>query len=204
MVYLYENDIPKGLSLGDVVAIDTETLGLNILRDRLCLVQMCSGDGNAHIVKFDGAHYDKAHNLIKMLSNPKITKLFHFARFDLAILNYTFELSIENIYCTKIASKIARTYTDKHGLKNLCKELLGVELSKQEQSSYWGAKELTQEQINYAANDVLHLHAIKKILDEMLIQENRMSMAMCCFQMLQDVIVPLDLAQMNPEFIFSH
>lgn len=204
MVYLYENDIPKGLELDSIVAIDTETLGLNVFRDRLCLVQLSSGDGDAHIVKFDGGHYDKARNLIKLLSNPKTTKLFHFARFDVAILNYTFGIHIENIYCTKIASKIARTYTDKHDLKTLCKELLGVELSKQEQSSYWGAKELTQEQINYAANDVLHLHAIKKILDEMLTQENRLFMALRCFQALQDVIAPLDLAQMNSEFIFSH
>lgn len=202
MIYLYEEDIPLSLNLGKVIAIDTETLGLDIERDRLCLIQMSSGDGNAHIIKYDPKKMYP--NLKKMLSDASIQKIFHFARFDLAILNYTFGINIGNIYCTKIASKIARTYTDKHGLKNLCKDLLGIELDKEEQCSYWAGTELSKEQVTYAANDVLHLHSLKNILDKMLNEEGRLEYANVCFSTLEKVIVPLDLAHFDSSYIFSH
>lgn len=202
MIHVYKNDIPSDLDLGHSVAIDTETLGLNIFRDSLCLVQLSSGDGHAHLVKIEDPN--DAINLRKLLADDSIRKLFHFARFDLAILNFTFGLHIKNIYCTKIASKIARTYTDKHSLKHLCKELLGIELNKEEQSSYWKAEKLTERQIAYAASDVWYLHAIKDKLDKILIEENRLHFAEQCFLALQNTIVPLETAHMDPEYIFSH
>lgn len=202
MIYLYEEDIPLSLNLGRSVALDTETLGLNFGRDRLCLIQMSSGDGNAHVVKYNPLkNYP---NLKRLLSDSGIQKIFHFARFDLAILNHTFKINISNIYCTKIASKIARTYTDRHGLKDLCKELLKVELSKEEQRSYWGGSELSKEQVTYAASDVLHLHNLKKILDKMLAEEGRTEYAVMCFNTLEKVIVPLDLAYFDAAYIFNH
>lgn len=202
MIHLYKNDLPVGLDLGESVAIDTETLGLNVFRDRLCLVQISSGDGHAHLVRI--VDPDDAYNLKKLLKDDTVQKIFHFARFDLAILSHTFGIHIRNVYCTKIASKIARTYTDRHGLKNLCKDLLGIDLSKDEQSSYWNADKLSEKQINYAASDVWYLHQLRDRLNEILIREGRLELAERCFVTLQDTIVPLDLANMSEEYIFSH
>ena len=159
-VTLHKGDLPSGLSLGNVVAIDTETMGLAPVRDRLCLVQLSSGDGNAHVVQLRRGEY-AAPNLRAMLEDQRVTKLFHFARFDVAVLRHYLGVLTTPIWCTKIASKLARTYTDRHGLKDLCKELLGVELSKVVQSSDWGADTLSEEQIAYAGSDVLHLHRLK-------------------------------------------
>lgn len=182
-ITLHKNDLPEDLDLGSVVAIDTETMGLLHARDRLCLVQLSNGDGNAHLVQFENGTYD-APNLKKMLSNPEVMKLFHFARFDVAIMKRYLEVDFPNIYCTKIASKLVRTYTDKHGLRHLCRELLGVDISKQFQSSDWGAKELSSEQLNYAASDVYYLHRLKAILDGMLEREGRKELAQSCFDFL--------------------
>lgn len=175
-IKLYQNDLPDGLDLGPVVAIDTETLGLNPFRDRLCLAQLSSGDGVCHAVQFAAGNY-AAPNLKKMLADPNVTKLFHFARFDVAMFRRHLTLVCKPVYCTKIASKLVRTYTDKHGLKDLVRELLGVELSKEQQSSDWGAKDLTQKQLSYAANDVAYLHQLKKVLDAMLVREGRTHLA---------------------------
>ena len=202
MIHLYKNDLPTGLDLGESVAIDTETLGLNVFRDRLCLVQISSGDGHAHLIRIGDP--DDAYNLKKLLKDDTVQKIFHFARFDLAILSHTFGIHIRNVYCTKIASKIARTYTDRHGLKNLCKDMLGIDLSKDEQSSYWNADKLSEKQINYAASDVWYLHQLRDRLNEILIREGRLELAERCFSALQDTIVPLDLANMSEEYIFSH
>ncbi len=202
MIHLYKNDLPDGLSLGPVVAIDTETMGLNPQRDRLCLVQMSSGDGNAHLVQFEKGQY-AAPNLKKMLADPKVTKLFHFARFDVAVLMAYLGVSTGPVYCTKIASKLCRTFTDRHGLKDLVRELLSVEISKQQQSSDWGAPELTKEQLEYAAADVLHLHAMKAKLDIMLAREGRTDVAEACFAFLP-VRCALDLAGWAESDIFAH
>jgi ribonuclease D len=166
-IHFYKNDLPANITFSDSIAIDTETMGLNVIRDRLCLIQISSGDGNAHLVQFEQGKYD-APNLKKLLSDDKILKIFHFARFDLAALSHYLKIEIKNIYCTKIASKLTRTYTDSHGLKSLCDELLGVDLSKKQQSSEWGNSLINEKQMEYAASDVLYLHKLKEKLDEML------------------------------------
>jgi len=197
----YENDLPEKLDLGDIVAIDTETMGLNPARDRLCLVQLSSGNGICHLLKIIDLR-KKPNNLIKLLNNNKITKIFHFARFDVAILKYTYKINIRNVYCTKIASKIVRTYTDKHGYKDLCKELLNETISKTEQSSDWGGK-LSKEQKQYAATDVLFLHQLKKQLDVMLQRENRVGIAKACFEFIS-YRTDLDLNGWQDVDIFKH
>lgn len=199
---LYRGDLPSDLNLGPVVAIDSETMGLKPQRDRLCLIQLSSGDGNAHLVQFERCNYT-APNLVKLLEDPDITKVFHYARFDVAIIKKYLRAQTNSIYCTKIASKLVRTYTDKHGLKDLCKELLDLDLSKQQQSSDWGAKNLTEEQKKYAASDVLYLHRIKEILDQRLLREERDELAAFCFEFLQ-TRANLDLIGFENEDIFSH
>ena len=199
---LYRGDLPSGLNLGSVVAIDSETMGLKPQRDRLCLIQLSSGDGNAHLVQFERCNYT-APNLVKLLEDPDVTKVFHYARFDVAIIKKYLKVQTNSIYCTKIASKLVRTYTDKHGLKDLCKELLDLDLSKQQQSSDWGAKNLTEEQKKYAASDVLYLHKIKEILDQRLLREERDKLAAFCFEFLQ-TRASLDLIGFENEDIFSH
>ena len=201
-INLYKGDLPSGLNLGSVVAIDSETMGLKPQRDRLCLIQLSSGDGNAHLVQFERCNYT-APNLVKLLEDPDITKVFHYARFDVAIIKKYLRAQTNSIYCTKIASKLVRTYTDKHGLKDLCKELLDLDLSKQQQSSDWGAKNLTEEQKKYAASDVLYLHRIKEILDQRLLREEREELAAFCFEFLQ-TRANLDLIGFENEDIFSH
>ena len=201
-INLYRGDLPSGLNLGPVVAIDSETMGLKPQRDRLCLIQLSSGNGNAHLVQFERCNYT-APNLVKLLEDPDITKVFHYARFDVAIIKKYLKVRTTSIYCTKIASKLVRTYTDKHGLKDLCKELLNLDLSKQQQSSDWGAKNLTEEQKTYAASDVLYLHKIKEILDQRLLREEREELAAFCFEFLQ-TRASLDLIGFENEDIFSH
>lgn len=201
-INLYSGDLPSSLNLGPVVAIDSETMGLKPQRDRLCLIQLSSGDGNAHLVQFERCNYT-APNLVKLLEDPDITKVFHYARFDVAIIKKYLKVRTTSIYCTKIASKLVRTYTDKHGLKDLCKELLNLDLSKQQQSSDWGAKNLTEEQQTYAASDVLYLHKIKEILDQRLLREERDELAAFCFEFLQ-TRANLDLIGFENEDIFSH
>ena len=201
-VELHRGDLPVGLDLGDCVAIDTETMGLNPHRDRLCLVQMSAGDGDCHIVQFAPSAYD-APNLKSLLGDPAVTKLFHFARFDLATINHYLGLTCAPVYCTKIASKIARTSTDRHGLKDLCRELLGVELSKQQQMSDWGAAELTPAQLEYAATDVLHLHELRAVLDGLLAREGRAGLAARCFAFLP-VRAELDLLGWDAPDVFAH
>ena len=197
----YENDLPENSDFGNIVAIDTETMGLNPARDRLCLIQMSSGNGTCHLIKIIDLR-KKPKNLIKILKNNKITKIFHYARFDVAILKHAFKIDIKNIYCTKIASKIVRTYTDKHGYKDLCKELLNETISKAEQSSDWGGK-LSKDQKNYAATDVLHLHKIKNKLDIMLNRENRAKIANACFEFIS-YRTDLDLHGWHDVDIFKH
>lgn len=201
-VELHQDDLPSGLDFGACVAIDTETLGLNPLRDRLCLIQLSSGDGTAHLVQISKGASD-APNLKALLANPDVLKLFHYARFDIAVLYHAFGVMTAPLYCTKIASKLTRTYTDRHGLKDLCRELIGVELSKLQQSSDWGAQSLTPEQLKYAASDVLYLHGLKEKLDEMLARENRAELAEACFDFLPSR-AKLDLAGWSEEDIFSH
>jgi ribonuclease D len=201
-VTLHKNDIPASLSFGSSVAVDTEAMGLNNKRDRLCLVQLSAGDNNAHLVQFDRGRYD-APNLKKLLADPAVTKIFHFARFDVAILKHYLDVECRPLYCTKIASTLCRTYTDKHSLRELCRELLGIELNKQQQSSDWGHDRLTEEQMNYAAHDVLHLHALKEKLEMMLVREGRQALAQ---QVIDFVPVRADL-DLNgwPELdIFAH
>ena len=199
---VHQGDLPSGVSFGDMVAIDTETMGLVPGRDRLCLVQLSAGDGDAHLVKFAPGEYD-APNLKALLGDSGVTKLFHFARFDVAVLRRYLGVTCQPIYCTKIASKLSRTYTDRHGLKDLCSELLGVDLSKQQQSSDWGAAELTQQQLDYAASDVLHLHAIRERLNAMLEREGRIDLATAAFQFLPARAI-LDLAGWSDVDIFAH
>lgn len=201
-VELHRGDLPSDIDFGLSVAIDTETQGLNPLRDRLCLIQMSSGDGTAHLVQFEAGGYD-APNLKRMLSNPDVLKIYHFARFDLAVIEQYLGVTTTPVYCTKVASRLVRTYTDRHGLKDLCKELLNIDLSKQQQSSDWAAAELTREQRNYAASDVLHLHALKERLDAMLERENRAEIARACFDFLPSR-ARLDLMGWHDEDIFSH
>lgn len=202
MIHLHKNDIPANINWGASVAVDTETMGLNPLRDRLCLVQLSSGDGNVHLVQFAKGQY-AAPNLKALMTNNAVTKLFHFARFDVAALQAYLGVVTQPVYCTKIASRLARTFTDRHGLKDLVKDLLGVDLSKQQQSSDWGAETLTQEQMDYAASDVLHLHALRQKLDAMLAREGRLELAHACFHFLP-ARAALDLSGW-PEFdIFAH
>jgi ribonuclease D len=201
-ITLHKGDLPTSFQAGAIVAIDTETLGLNPLRDKLCLLQISNGDGNAHLVQFDRNSYDVP-NLVKLLNDPKIIKLFHFARFDVAVLRHYLGVMPAPNYCTKIASKLVRTYTDRHGLKDLCKELLDIDLSKQQQSSDWGADELSPAQKKYAASDVLYLHALKEKLDAMLVREDRAGLAQACFDFLP-ARADLDLAGWAEQDIFAH
>ncbi len=201
-ITVHKNDLPEGLDFGSSVAIDTETLGLNLQRDRLCVAQLSAGDGTAHLVQFDGLDYS-APNLKSLLLNEQVLKLFHFARFDVAVFKKYLDVTTRPIFCTKIASKLVRTYTDRHGLKNLCSELLGIELSKVQQSSDWASKELSDNQLEYAASDVLHLHAIKERLEMMLTRENRSEFAQAAFDFLP-VRADLDLAGFSDIDIFSH
>jgi ribonuclease D len=200
--HYYEGDLPSDLKTGPLVAVDSETMGLKLGRDDLCVVQFSFGDGHAHIVRLTRKTYD-CPNLKALLVNPEIVKLFHYARFDMAMLALHLGVITEPVYCTKIASKLARTYTDRHGLKDLCREILGRELSKAQQSSDWGAKSLSPDQIDYAASDVLYLHEIKSRLDEMLIREGRMGLAQNCFGFLGTKIA-LDLAGFEDCDIFAH
>jgi ribonuclease D len=199
---LYRGDLPANLDLGPIVAIDTETMGLDPRRDRLCLVQLSSGDGNAHLVQISRDGQD-CPNLKRLLTDPKILKLFHFARFDVGMVMEYLGVVTTPIYCTKIASKLVRTYTDRHGLKDLAKDLAGVDLSKQQQSSDWGADDLNEAQLAYAASDVLYLHQIKARLDEILIREGRMGLAQRCFDFLP-TRAELDLKGWDEPDIFSH
>ena len=189
-VELHKDDLPPGRNFGNAVAIDTETLGLNPYRDRLCLVQMSRGDGNAELVQVR-RHYE-APELKRLLADESVLKIFHFARFDMAVLKHAFGIMPRPVYCTKIASRLARTFTDRHGLKDLCKEMLNIELSKQQQSSDWGADQLTPEQLNYAAIDVLYLHALREKLEALLLREARQGLARACFAFLP-TRVELDL-----------
>jgi ribonuclease D len=199
---LYRGDLPANLDLGPIVAIDTETMGLDPRRDRLCLVQLSSGDGNAHLVQISRDGQD-CPNLKRLLTDPNILKLFHFARFDVSMVMEHLGVVTTPIYCTKIASKLVRTYTDRHGLKDLAKDLAGVDLSKQQQSSDWGADDLNEAQLAYAASDVLYLHQIKARLDEILIREGRMGLAQRCFDFLP-TRAELDLKGWDEPDIFSH
>jgi ribonuclease D len=201
-IRLHKGDLPDGLDLGNKVAVDTETLGLNPTRDRLCLVQLSSGDGSAHLVQFRRDEY-AAPNLKRLLGDPNVLKLYHFARFDLAIMRRYLGVMAGPVYCTRTASKLARTYTDKHGLKDLVKELLDIDLSKQQQSSDWGAEGLSEQQLAYAANDVAFLHRLKETLDAMLIREGRMALAQACFDFLP-ARAELDLAGWGDGDIFAH
>jgi ribonuclease D len=201
-VYLHKNDLPPDIKLGGDVAVDSEAMGLVNRRDRLCLVQLSGGDGNAHLVQFERGRYD-APNLKKLLSDNNTVKLFHFARFDIAIIRYYLGILPQNIYCTRTASRLARTFTDRHGLKELCKELLGKEISKQQQSSDWGADELSQEQREYAANDVLYLHQLRAVLDGMLVREGRADLARACFNFIPARAM-LDLSGWEEVDIFAH
>lgn len=201
-ITLHKGDLPAGLKFPNGVAIDSETLGLNPHRDRLCLIQLSAGDGTAHLVQFDGDDYS-APRLKALLTDPGIPKIFHFARFDVAVIEKYLGVETAPIYCTKIASKLVRTYTDRHGLRDLTSELLGIELSKQQQSSDWGAAQLSDSQLAYAASDVFHLHALKARLDEMLVRENRMAFAEAAFKFLP-VRAKLDLAGFGEADLFAH
>ena len=199
---LYSGDIPEDLDFGPLVAIDTEAMGLNPHRDRLCLVQLSNGDGTAHIAQFAHGDY-AAPQLRRLLADPTVTKLFHFARYDLAMLYRYLGVMAQPLYCTKIASRLARTFTDRHGLRDLCKELLGIELSKQQQSSDWGAEILSADQLRYAASDVLHLHALRVRLDAVLAREGRTALACACFEFLPHLVL-LDLEGWAEQDIFAH
>lgn len=201
-ITLHRGDLPADLHFGDSVAIDSETMGLNPHRDRLCLIQLSAGDGNCHLVQFAADQY-AAPNLKALLQDQSVLKIFHFARFDLAVIRHYLGIDCTPVYCTKIASKLVRTFTDRHGLKDICRDLLGVELSKQQQSSDWGAATLTPEQLTYAASDVLHLHALKRRLDEMLAREQRTDLAAACFRFLPSR-ARLDLEGWPEIDIFSH
>ncbi len=201
-IKLHKNDLPDGLDLGPVVAIDTETLGLNPFRDRLCLAQLSAGDGVCHAVQFTQGVY-AAPNLKRLLGDAKVTKLFHFARFDMGMFKRHLGVATAPVYCTKIASRLVRTYTDKHGLKDLVKELLNTDLSKEQQSSDWGAPDLSERQLAYAANDVAYLHRLKDVLDAMLAREGRTALAKACFDFLP-ARVELDLAGWEDVDVFAH
>lgn len=200
--HLYRRDLPEDLDLGPVVAVDCETMGLHPHRDRLCVVQLSSGNGTAHLVQIIRGQTE-APNLCRLLADPAVLKLFHFGRFDIAALDNAFGTLAAPVYCTKIASKLIRTYTDRHGLKHLLQELLGVDISKQQQSSDWGAAELTKAQIDYAASDVLYLHRLREVLDQRLAREGRSEMAQACFDFLP-ARARLDLAGWPDQDIFAH
>ena len=201
-VHLHQHDLPDGLDLGATVAIDCETMGLDPRRDRLCLVQLSAGDGDAHLVQI-AAGQDSAPNLKKLLTDEAVTKLFHFGRFDIAALHHAFGALARPVYCTKIASRLVRTYTDRHGLKSLTSELLGIDISKQQQSSDWGAETLTDAQRAYAASDVLYLHRLRGVLDQMLEREGRVALANACFDFLPTRAL-LDLEGWPGTDIFAH
>jgi ribonuclease D len=201
-IHLYKNDLPNGLTLGTVVAIDCETMGLNPRRDRLCLVQMSDGDGNAHLVQIEKGQ-TRAPNLARLLEDPATLKLFHFGRFDIAAMYHAFGALAAPVFCTKIASKLVRTYTDRHGLKNLCQEMLNIDISKQQQSSDWGASDLSEAQKSYAASDVMYLHQLRAMFVERLERESRTDMAHACFDFLP-MRAKLDLAGWPEIDIFSH
>lgn len=200
--HLHISDLPDDLNLGPVVAIDCETMGLQPHRDRLCVVQLSSGDGDAHIVQIQQGQTE-APNLCKLLTDPDVLKLFHFGRFDIAAMQNAFGAITAPVYCTKIASRLVRTYTDRHGLKNLLQELLDVDISKQQQSSDWGAEKLTKAQVDYAASDVLYLHRLREVLNERLIREGRMEIAQACFDFLP-MRANLDLVGWPDTDIFAH
>jgi ribonuclease D len=206
-IHLYRDDLPEGLKLGPAVAVDTETMGLVPHRDRLCLVQLSAGDGVAHLVQLvpralGGRGFD-CPNLAALLADPTIVKLMHFARFDVAVLQHTLDITVVPVKCTKIAAKLTRTFTDRHGLRDLCRELLGVEINKQQQTSDWGAPDLTAEQLAYAASDVLHLHALWARLEALLLRENRLDLAEACFAFLP-TRARLDLLGFNEPDLFAH
>jgi ribonuclease D len=201
-ILLHEQDLPADVQLGPLVAVDTEAMGLNPRRDRLCLVQLSAGDGVCHLVRFDGRDYG-APNLCRLLLDPEVEKIFHFARFDLAMLRLYLGVACRRVFCTKIASKLARTYTDRHGLKDLCRELLGVDLAKQMQSSDWGAPQLSEAQLVYAANDVVYLHELRSRLGEMLRREGRQELAEASFAFLPHR-ADLDLAGWSESDIFAY
>lgn len=200
--FLYKNDLPDDLDLGSMVAIDCETMGLNPHRDRLCLVQMSSGDGHAHMVQIEPGQTE-APNLCKMLADPSVLKLFHYGRFDIAAMYNTFGTLAQPVYCTKIASKLVRTYTDRHGLKNLLEQLLKVDISKHQQMSDWGARNLSKAQLDYAASDVLYLHKLRDRLNEMLAREGRITQAQSCYDFLPTRAL-LDIEGWPDVDIFSH
>ncbi|MBO88766.1 MAG: ribonuclease D [Rickettsiales bacterium] len=202
VVEVHKGDLPSDIDFGDSVAIDTETLGLKTLRDRLCVVQLSSGDGDCHIVQFPTADYNAPH-LRRLINDQSVLKLFHFGRFDIAALNHYLGTDCQPVYCTKIASRLTRTYTDRHGLRDLCRELLGVDLSKEQQTSDWGAPELTRAQLEYAASDVLYLHRLKDLLDAKLNREGRMQIAQAAYKFLP-TRAALDIAGFEDEDIFSH
>lgn len=204
--FIYKNDLPDKLVIGKEIGIDTETTGLSLVRDRLCLIQLSSGDNNCHLVKFDVDFFhqnNKPKNLVRLLNDKDILKIFHFARFDLAIIKKFLNVSCENIFCTKIASKIVRTYTDKHGLKDLCKELLEIDLNKSQQSSDWSSNNLSNNQIAYAGSDVIYLNDLKEKLLDMLKRENRLELAKKIFEFL-NTRVDLDILGWDGQDIFSH
>ena len=201
-IHLHQYDIPDNLSFHGTVAVDTETSGLNLKRDRLCLIQLSDGNGDAHLVHFPTPRYD-APRLKRLIADDTVTKLFHFARFDIAVLSQRLNVWCTPVYCTKIASKLVRTYTDRHSLKELCRDLLGIELTKAQQSSDWGAAILSQEQQIYAASDVLHLHRLREQLDVMLEREDRSDLAIKCFAFIQ-TRARLDLAGWGEDDIFAH
>jgi ribonuclease D len=200
--FLHHGDLPAGVDFGDAAAVDSEAMGLRIGRDPLCVVQLSSGDGNAHVVQLSRPDYD-APNLKRLLTDPKVLKIFHFGRFDIAMFQHYLGVTTTPVYCTKIASKLARTYTDRHGLKDVTKELLNVDISKAQQSSDWGQAALTPEQQAYAASDVLNLHAIKAKLDAMLAREGRAALAQACFDFLP-ARAKLDIAGWEDVDIFAH
>ncbi|MBV8702960.1 MAG: ribonuclease D [Acetobacteraceae bacterium] len=206
-IHIHQDDLPEGLALGPVVAVDTETMGLNPRRDRLCLVQLSAGDGVAHLVQLrppclGGRGFD-CPNLARLLADPETVKLMHFARFDVAVLQHSLGIKVAPVRCTKIAAKLVRTFTDRHGLRDLCRELLGIEISKQQQTSDWGAPDLTAEQLAYAASDVLHLHALWARLEALLVREGRRGLADACFAFLP-TRARLDLLGYEEPDIFAH
>ncbi|MCC8398465.1 MAG: ribonuclease H-like domain-containing protein [Rickettsia endosymbiont of Labidopullus appendiculatus] len=201
-IIVFHNDLPEDFNIAGDLAIDTETMGLKLHRDRLCLLQMSNGDGNAYLINFIDKDY-VAPNLKKLLLDKNRCKIFHYARFDLAVIKKYLAIDLENIFCTKISSKLARTYTDSHGLKDLCRELLSIQISKQQQSSYWGRNELTEEQKEYAAKDVLYLHQLRSILQDRLLVENRLDIAEQIFKFLP-IRANLDLIGWNDIDIFMH
>jgi ribonuclease D len=202
-IEIYQGDLPDDLVFGSSVAVDTETLGLKPHRDRLCLIQVSAGDGICHLVQFPNANYEDASNLKTLITDTKVTKIFHYARFDVAIIKKNLGVLCTPVYCTKIASRLVRTYTGNHGLKDVTRELVGIELNKEQQSSDWAVDSLSADQIEYAAADVLYLHKIKEKLDEMLIREGRTKLAEACFEFLP-TRTDLDLAGWGEEDIFSH